>query len=80
MDHQPVTQNQPRPFVERREGHGGRPGGPERRQFTTTPSSMRPEVAEIAAAVDNYKLRHRRRFITFDELYQVISELGYRKS
>lgn len=34
---------------------------------------------ELAEAVDQYKLRHRRRFITFEELYDVIAELGYHK-
>ena len=40
---------------------------------------MRPEVAELAEAIDQYKLRHRRRFITFEELYDVIATLGYHK-
>jgi hypothetical protein len=31
-------------------------------------------------AIDQYKLRHRRRFITFEELYDVIAGLGYHKS
>jgi hypothetical protein len=57
----------------------GRSGGPERRQFTTTPSLMRPEVAELAEAVDRYKMEHRRRFITFEELFNVMSSLGYHK-
>lgn len=56
-----------------------RVGGPERRQFTTTPSSMRPEVAEFAEAVDRYKMEHRRRFITFEELFNVMTSLGYHK-
>ena len=42
-------------------------------------STFRPEVIELAEAVDQYKLRHRRRFITFEELYDVIAELGYQK-
>ena len=51
----------------------------ERRQFSNNYSSFRPEVQELAEAVDHYKLRHRRRFITFEELYDVIAELGYHK-
>lgn len=67
-------------FVDRRsEWSEQREGGPERRQFRSTSTDLRPEVAELAQAVDQYKLRHRRRFITFDELYNVISELGYSK-
>ena len=56
-----------------------RPGGLERRQFSNSHSSMRPEVAELAEAVDQYKLRHRRRFITFEELFNVIEQLGFHK-
>ena len=40
---------------------------------------MRPDVTELAEAIDQYKLRHRRRFITFEELFDVIFELGYHK-
>jgi hypothetical protein len=39
----------------------------------------RPEVTELAEAVDQYKLRHRRRYLSFEELYEVIAELGYSK-
>jgi hypothetical protein len=53
--------------------------GPERRQFSNSHSSSRPDVTELAEAVDQYKLRHRRRFITFEELYDVIAGLGYHK-
>lgn len=67
------------PFVERRQSSGGRREGAERRQFVDSRSSFRPEVAELAEAVDRYKLRHRRRFITFEELFDVMAELGYRK-
>ena len=66
-------------FVDRRSSDASRAGGPERRQFKSTATDLRPEVAELAQAVDQYKLRHRRRFITFDELYNVIAELGYSK-
>lgn len=74
-----VEQQNPRPFVERRLAGAGREGGPERRQFTASLSSANPNVAELSAAVDQYKLRHHRRFITFEELYNVIVELGYHK-
>jgi hypothetical protein len=67
-------------FVDRRStGPACREGGPERRQFRSSSADLRPEVAELAQAVDHYKLRHRRRFITFEELYHVITELGYAK-
>lgn len=76
---QTLTEQNPRPFVERRGTGDARDGAPERRQFKATQDSSRPEVAEMAAAVDAYKARHRRRFITFDELFDVIAELGYHK-
>jgi len=67
------------PFVDRR--RSPEPGSPgvERRQFSDARKESRPEVAELAAAVDQYKLTHRRRFITFEELYNVIESLGYHK-
>lgn len=75
-----LEQQNSRSFVDRRAGSvGGREGGLERRQFSASVSATRPEVAELAEAIDQYKLRHRRRFITFEELYDVMAELGYRK-
>lgn len=76
---QTLTEQNPRPFVERRGTGESRSGGPERRQFKSTPDASRPEVAELAGAVDTYKADHRRRFITFDELFDVIQSLGYHK-
>ncbi|MCX7411387.1 MAG: hypothetical protein NTZ32_25195 [Planctomycetales bacterium] len=76
-----LEQQNSRTFVDRRAvADGGRDGGPERRQFTASASLTRPEVAELSEAVDQYKLRHRRRFITFEELFDVMAELGYHKS
>ena len=63
-------------FVDRRREDKTAPGA-ERRQFTPSYDSNRPEVNELARAVDEYKMRHRRRFITFEELYDVILSLGY---
>lgn len=69
------------PFIDRRSGANGQrpPHGVERRQFTPSLTDMRPEVAELAQAVDRYKMLHRRRFITYEELYNVIIQLGYHK-
>lgn len=66
-------------FVDRRLTGGPRREGGERRQFIDSRATFRPEVIELAEAVDQYKLRHRRRFITFEELCDVITELGYHK-
>jgi hypothetical protein len=75
-----ATQPMEPPFVDRR-GAGARTRGqgPERRQFSATVDTANSDVAELAAAVDRYKLEHRRRFITFDELHAVITSLGYHK-
>lgn len=75
-----LTQQKPLAFVDRRNSDiSERPLGAERRQFQDSHQSGRPEARELGEAVDNYKLRHRRRFITFEELYEVIADLGYHK-
>ncbi len=77
---QPLVEQKPTGFVDRRSScPEGRSALPERRQFRDSHSHRRPEVAELGEAIDQYKLRHRRRFITFEELYDVISGLGYHK-
>ncbi len=73
-----LIEQKPGQFVDRREAAEPH-SGPERRQFTDSRVSERPEVSELAEAVDRYKLTHRRRFVTFEELYDVISGLGYHK-
>ena len=49
----------------------------ERRQFANSHADLSPPAAELAAAIDTYKLRHRRRFITYEEMLGVITSLGY---
>ncbi len=66
-------------FVDRRQSGGSGNPGVERRQFAPSYDSKRPEVNELARAIDQYKLMHRRRFITFEELYDVITSLGYHR-
>lgn len=51
----------------------------ERRQFTNSHEELSPEAAELAQAIDHYKLRHRRRFITFEEMLAVVKSLGYHR-
>ena len=65
-------------FVERRSADRAS-GGQERRQFRDGNRSSRPEVAEFADAIDQYKIQNRRRFITFEELYDVMVSLGYHR-
>ena len=77
---EPVTEQKPSEFVDRREiPSDGNPVGTERRQFCNSYASLDPDVSELAEAIDQYKLRHRRRFITFEELHDVITGLGYHK-
>jgi hypothetical protein len=51
----------------------------DRRQFTNSHGDLSPDVRELAMAIDEYKLRHRRRFVSYDEIYHVMRELGYHK-
>jgi len=76
---QEMIEQQAATFQDRRQtGTGSRQSG-ERRQFVDSRATFRPEVLELAEAIDQYKLRHRRRFITFEELFDVIHDLGYRQ-
>lgn len=51
----------------------------ERRQFANSYDDLSPEAAELARAIDGYKLQHRRRFVTFEEMLAVIKSLGYQR-
>jgi hypothetical protein len=74
LEQKPVT------FMDRRQADDGRPGeGHERRQFRDSHSLLNPDAQELAEAIDQYKLLHRRRFITYEELYNVMVSLGYHK-
>lgn len=67
-------------FVDRRSPEAGStPPGVERRQFTNCHDSLSPEARDLAVAIDEYKIRHRRRFITYEEMLSVMESLGYHK-
>jgi hypothetical protein len=51
----------------------------ERRQFANSYEELSPDAAELARAIDGYKVQHRRRFVTFEEMLAVIKSLGYSK-
>lgn len=51
----------------------------ERRQFGNSHTGLSPEARELGQAIDQYKLIHRRRFITYEEMLNVIRSLGYHK-
>ena len=65
-------------FVDRRSG-AGKAASTERRQFTNSHASLSAEARELAEAIDQYKADNRRRYITFEEMLQVITRLGYHK-
>ncbi len=70
----------PSPFVDRRttEPQNGSIAR-ERRQFANSHEDLSPAARELAQAVDAYKLTHHRRFVTYEELLDVVQSLGYQK-
>lgn len=66
-------------FVERRSGRTAPPAY-ERRQFGNTYDNLTPEARELALAIDGYKLRNHRRFVTYEEMLFVVKSLGYAKA
>ena len=78
--HVPGTRNIPATFIDRRSYDiSGRSPAFERRQFTNSHEGLSPEALDLAQAIDGYKLRHRRRFITYEEMLSVIKSLGYQR-
>lgn len=75
-----ILESPPSTFIDRRshEAISASPGV-ERRQFANSHDELSDDARELANAIDGYKLRHRRRFITFEEMLGVIRGLGYRK-
>ncbi|MBA4104749.1 MAG: hypothetical protein C0485_03245 [Pirellula sp.] len=65
-------------FIDRRNTLGAVDGpGRERRQFANSYNELSPDAAELARAIDTYKLSHRRRFINFEEMLSIFKSLGY---
>ena len=68
------------PFLDRRNHSGPGTSQPrERRQFTNSYEELSPEARDLAQAIDSYKLMHRRRFITYEEMLAVVKSLGYKR-
>ena len=70
-------------FVDRRNSdsqaeHLGNHGA-ERRQFSNAHNDLSADARELALAIDQYKLRHRRRFINYEEMLSIVLDLGYHK-
>ena len=68
------------PFIDRRQSTSdGVSPSVERRQFTNSHDELTPDAKELAVAIDSYKLLHRRRFITYEEMLAIVRSLGYHK-
>ena len=68
-------------FVDRRNACNRVPSyAQERRQFANSHVGLSSEAQELASAIDSYKLRHRRRYVDYEEMLAVITSLGYRKA
>lgn len=68
------------PFIDRRNLDAmTAPPGVERRQFANSHDELSPDAKQLAVAIDEYKLHHRRRFITYEEMLGVIQSLGYHR-
>ena len=74
-----MTESTSQAFVDRRSPSAEQPAL-ERRQFTNSYTELSPEACDLAMAIDQYKLRHRRRFITYEEMLTVIRSLGYSRT
>ncbi len=66
-------------FVDRRTAAEPNAHGLERRQFSDGHSDLSPEAAELGNSIDQYKLMNRRRYISYEEMLNVIKSLGYSK-
>jgi len=66
-------------FVDRRASDSGTRPAIERRQFSNSYEELSEEARELAQAIDEYKLVHRRRFVSFEEMLSVIKSIGYHK-
>ncbi len=69
------------PFLDRRQSSSDENSpGREPRQFSNSHDELSPDARDLALAIDSYKLMHRRRFITFEEMLSVFKSLGYHKN
>ena len=68
------------PFVDRRKNRNDQSyQGVERRQFSNSHSELSDGAKELGLAIDQYKLHNRRRYITYEEMYNIMIGLGYAK-
>jgi len=76
----PVAQTPETGFIDRRiaASQADAPAR-ERRQFVNSYEELSPPAKELARSIDQYKMRHRRRFITYEEMLSVVLSLGYHR-
>ncbi len=75
-----TTNTPPTGFVDRRDPYAPVVNpGVERRQFGNNHDSLSPAARELATTIESYKVRHRRRFITYEEMLDIFLGLGYFK-
>ncbi|WP_165440508.1 hypothetical protein [Rubripirellula amarantea] len=67
-------------FVDRRSTEVVKPGSSERRQFGNSHFGLSEDGRELALAIDQYKVKHHRRYLTCDEMIEVIQSLGYSRA
>jgi len=67
-------------FPNRRQRSRSSQDGLERRQFSSNYSELSPAGAELGQAIDSYKVANHRRYVTYDEILQVLSTLGYHRT
>ncbi len=51
----------------------------ERRQFGNNYDNLSPGARELGEAIDRYKLMNRRRYVTYEEMLNIVLSLGYSK-
>jgi hypothetical protein len=66
-------------LADRRQRSRSSQDGMERRQFGSNYSELTPAGAEFGKAIDSYKVAHRRRYVTYDEILLVLETLGYER-
>ena len=52
----------------------------ERRQFGNSHSGLSEAGRDLALAIDRYKIERHRRYLTCDEMLEVMNDLGYAKA
>ena len=75
----PASESATGDFVDRRNSVGTESEASERRQFGSSHAGLSEDGRELALAIDRYKIRHHRRYLTCDEMLSVLATLGYGK-